>query len=141
MKHIKFKADVSNWDLDSIDNLAESIGLALRTAVEEVLQLAFEDDETHVYFPVEWSKEPDDETAGCDGIGGPEVADPLTVYLRVAIGDGEKPTFAFNLRRALQDSIDACAQDGSFAAGLGRLSISLRQLADDIDAARAKSNA
>ena len=70
-----------------------------------------------------------------------EVTDPLTVYLRVGLeGDGEKPTYEFNLRQALADSIETCADDGSFSTGLGRLSVALRALADEIDAARAKSN-
>ena len=45
-----------------------------------------------------------------------------------------------NLREALADSIQDCANDGSFSTGLGRLSVALRALADEIDAARQKSN-
>lgn len=140
MKHIRFTADLTNWGLNSIDELSESIDSALRKTVAEVLQLAFEDDQTEIYFPVQWSKEPGEECEGSDGIGGIEVADPLTVYLRVAIGEAEAPTFSFNLREALQDTMDGCAEDGSWSRGLARLSGALRQLADDIDTARDKSN-
>lgn len=144
MKHIKFKPDISEWEIDAITEVTEIIQDGLLKAVSEALQSAFEDDETYIYFPIEWINEPGAERTGTDGIGGKPVTDPLTVYLRVGIEGGvdrEKPTFEFNLRESLADSIDNCAEDGSFSAGLGRLSESLRALADEIDAARAKSNA
>ena len=141
MKHRKYTPDVSEWGIAALDELGETISSGLRKALTEVLTYAFQDDETYIYFPVEWSKEPDEEWHGTDGLSGPEVADPLTVYLRVGLEcGGEKPTYEFNLRAALADSIKDCANDGSFSTGLGRLSVALRALADEIDAAREKSN-
>jgi len=142
MKHRKYQPDVSDWGITALDELDETITKGLRKALSEALTYAFEDDETYIYFPVEWSKEPDEEWPGSDGIGGTEVADPLTVYLRVGLEcGGEKPTYEFNLREALAETIHDCATDGSFSTGLGRLSVALRALADEIDAAREKSNA
>ena len=142
MKHRKYKPDLSDWGIEALEEVGKTIEKRLRKAVAEALHYAFEDDETYIYFPVEWSKEPDEERPGTDGLGGPEVADPLTVYLCVGLNSGgETPTYEFNLREALADSINVCAEDGHFSAGLGRLSVALRALADEIDAARAKSNA
>lgn len=142
MKHRKYKPDLSEWGIEALEEVGKAVETGLRKAMAEALHYAFEDDETYIYFPVECSKEPDEKRRGTDGLGGPEVSDPLTVYLRVGLeGYGEKPTYEFNLRGALADSIEACANDGSFSAGLGRLSVALRALADEIDAARAKSNA
>lgn len=141
MKHKKYKPELSEWGIEALEEVSKTIETGLRKAMEEVLHYAFEDDETYIYFPVEWSKEPGEQHPGTDGLGGPEVADPLTVYLRLGLdAKGEKPTYEFNLREALADSIETCAADGSFSAGLGRLSVALRALADEIDAARAKSN-
>lgn len=136
MKHTKFKPDLTGWGLQEIDRFGEMAADALRKLVAEVLHMAFEDDETYIYFPVDWSKDPEETCPGSDGIGGPEVKDPLTVYLCVGLEgeNGEKPTYEFNLRDVIFETINVCAEDGSFAPGLRRLSASLRALADNIDA-------
>lgn len=130
MKHRKYKPDISDWELEAFKVVEQG----LRDAVSMALHLAFESDETYIYFPVEWH-----EDSSSDGLGGKSVACPLTVYLRVGLGSygEEKPTYEFNLRDALSLTIEQCAKDGSSAEGLGRLSVSLRELADDIDRARA----
>lgn len=135
MKHVNFKPDLSGLSLGICDELENAISRTL----EKVLELAFEDDETYIYFPAEYSKSISG--LGTDGVGGPEVDDPLTVYLRVGLdfSEEEKPTYAFNLRMALADTIEACANDGLFSTGLGRISVALRLLADEIDDAIAKS--
>lgn len=125
MKHKSYLPDLSDWNIPHQEE---------RQAVESMLHEAFLDDETYLYFPVKWSK---GETPGTDGLDGPEVADPLTVYLRVGLdSDGEKPTYQFNLRETLKKTIEDCTQDGSYSIGLGRLSVALRELADEIDVAR-----
>ncbi len=129
MKHRKYKPDLSGWTLDAFDKASATMETCFRDAVSEALHLALEDGSTYIYFPVEW----DDQ----DGLSGPAVEDPLTCYLRFGLeSDGESPTYEFNLRDALDDSIESCAHDGSFSEGLGRLSLALRQLADEIEAAR-----
>ena len=124
------KVDLSGWDIGALDDISQFIGESLLKAVEEVLGHAFEGDETYFYFPAEWPRG--------DGVGGPVVADPLTIYLRVGLEgmNGEKPTYRFNLRDAVADKIEACREDGSFSTGLGRISCAFRELADEIDAAR-----
>jgi hypothetical protein len=130
MKHVKYKPDITEWKLDAIEEVNEAISSMLSKALSEALHLAFENDETYIYFPVEWGDR--------DGIGGPGVSDPLTVYLCVGLeSDENKPTYEFNLRDALMDSIKGCAEHGSFSSGLGRLSESFRALADEIDTALA----
>ena len=125
------KVDLSDWGIRALNDVNQVIGEALLKAVEEALDYAFEDDETYFYFPAEWPRS--------DGVGGPAVADPLTIYLRVGLeGDGEKPTYRFNLREAVAESMAACREDGSSSTGLGRISAALRELADEIDAARRK---
>ena len=134
MKHVKYKPELSEWKLEAAEGIFRSVEKAIHRAAGEALHYAFESDNSYLYFPVEWGDS--------DGIGGPVVEDPLTIYLRVGLeGDGEKPTFEFNLRDALADTIEACKEDGSFSPGLGRLSDALRDLAAYIDAAREKSNA
>lgn len=141
MKHKKYTADLSGWNLDAVEEITGKINASIYKAAAEALQYIFDGHQTYIYFPVEWSKEPYEAMPGTDGIGGPEVADPLTVYLRVGMGSEDaEPTYEFNLREALADSIELCAEDGSFSAGLGRLSVALRALADEIDTARQKSN-
>lgn len=140
MKHLKHSPDLSGWGVEAIEKVGRSLNDALLEALTEVLGGIFEGDETYIYFPVEWSGHKG-RALGGDGIGGPEVADPLTVYLRVGMeSQGEKPTYRFNLRDALARSLTDCAHDGSFSEGLGRLSEALRTWADEIDAARAQGN-
>lgn len=137
MKHRKHKIDLSDWTLDSVEKVSKLFEDAVFKAASEALQLVFEDDETRIFFPVEWSKEPSDSYKGTDGIGGKQVKEPLTVYLQLATSEDEPATFEFNLRSAVIDSIETCAEDGSYFTGLGRLSASLKKLAAEIDAARA----
>lgn len=133
MKSKGGSVDLSGWILESADDVARKIadeisGITLKAAGEAV-QYALEDPETRAYFPAEWGD--------TDGIDGPPVEDPLTVYVRIALHtEGEPPTWEFNIREILQDTIDDCASDGFFSEGLGRISSALRDLADDIDNAR-----
>lgn len=139
MKHKKYKPDIAEWNMDALEELNKNI----LKAVNEAIGYALNDEQTRVYFPVEYSGDPksEDEESDSDGIGGGNVEDPLTVYFCIAVcnNDNEVPTYEFNLRDVLSNSIEDCAKDGSYSFGLGRLSASLRTLADEIDAARKKS--
>jgi len=135
MKHVKFEPNINDWEIPALIGIDRCI----KRAIVQVLKYAFEDDETYIYFPVEWSQEldqddPEDFEGGGDGLGGKEVTDPLNVYLRLGLDNGaEKPTYEFNLREALKDTMAACKEDGSFSTGLGRLSVALRAFAEEID--------
>lgn len=133
MKHKKHKIDISDWGIQAFNKVSNILEKSFCKAISEVLTYAFEIDETYIDFPVQWER--------MDGSGVPSVKDPLTVYLHLALdnGDGKLPTYEFNLRDSLSGAIADCAIDGSFSTGLGRLSTALRQLADEIDAARKNS--
>lgn len=139
MKQLKYKVDLTDWHLQSVDEYGQIFGKALLAATTEALQLAVESDDTHAYFPAEWSSNEDD-IPGCDGLGGPEPEDPLTIYVIFALGgmEGKDPIFSFSLREVLEKRITECAEDGSWGFGLGRISSALRNLADDIDIGRNK---
>jgi hypothetical protein len=98
-------------------------------AAQEALSIAFEDEATHAFFPAEWGDS--------DGLDGAAPDDPLTVYWSVALGAGdfEDPIWQTSLGDMLQQTIEDCAEDGSFAAGLSRIRDALRELADRIDGA------
>lgn len=134
MKKVENNSNLEEWSLVSIDALKDVV----LKAAGEAVDIAMEDDETYIYFPIEWDDGPGAESsARSDGLGGNAVTDPLTVYLTVALdSEGSAPTYSFNLRDCLTNSIKACAEDGSFSYGLGVLSAALRDLADEIDSAR-----
>lgn len=123
------KIDLSDWVLPDVFNEGKTFEDVLQTAIEEVLEIVFddEDDKPYIYFPVKWGE--------TDGYGGPKVSDPLTIYM---VFESIKTTCAFNLRGALADTLESCAEDGSFSEGLPKLSHALRDLANEIDAACAK---
>ena len=101
---------------------------AITTAVNDVFNKAFNKltSESRVYMPAEWGQH-------SDGWGGEGVKDPLTLYV---INDEEsKLLLSCSLKEILQDTIDTCAEDGSFREGLKEISKAMRALADKIDAA------
>lgn len=139
MKPIQNRPNLNGWDLESIDEAKYVLEGLVRKISAEAIEYALTDEMTFISFPVEWDEEPcDKDHKGSDGYGGSSVEDPLNMYLSIALdcGDGNLPVYEFNLREALKDSLSDCIRDGSFSYGLGRLSDSLRILADEIDAAR-----
>lgn len=139
MEHVSNKPDMTEWGLESLETLKKDITVGLKKALAEAIHYAMQDDQTNVYFPAIYLRDmshPENHGKKSDGTRrGHEVADPLTVYLRVAACDhGEElPTYSFNMRNALESDLDACKEDGSFAYGLTKLSSALRGLADEID--------
>jgi hypothetical protein len=141
MKHVKYKIDLTEWVLPSLEDAGKALMPYLQTAVEDAIGLALVSEDTTLYFPIEYASGPEDnfDGKGEDGIGGDDISDPLTVYLCLDLGaDWRQPAYSVNLRDSLLGTIDDCRRDGSYSYGLGRLSASLRELADEIDAARAK---
>lgn len=137
MKHIAGFPDVSDWGIDALDTLEQTVSTGLMKALSEVIHYAMQENDTYIYFPAAYMKNQHNQTKKTDGVRrGHEVADPLTLYLRVAATtqNGEQPTYSFNLRDALQKDLDSCKEDGSYSHGLGRLASALRGLADEIDA-------
>lgn len=130
MKKIKNEPDLTDWHLDTFDKIKDAIDPYIRKAAAEALTIALEGDESYIYFPVEWAPE-------SDGLCGKCPDDPLTLYLRVALGPGNDndPVYKTDLREALRDTIEQTAEDGSWSEGLSRLSGALRSLADELDAA------
>lgn len=141
MEHVAIKPDMTEWGLESLETLEKEIIAGLRKALAEAIHYAMQDEETNVYFPAIYLRDmsnPENHGKKSDGTRrGHEVADPLTIYLRVAACDhgGGLPTYAFNMRKVLEIDLDACKEDGSFAYGLAKLSSAFRLLADEIDAA------
>lgn len=123
------KIDLSDWVLPNVFNEGKTFEDLLQTAIEEVLEIVFddEDDKPYIYFPVEWNE--------TDGYGGPKVSDPLTIYMVI---ESIKTVCSFNLRESLAGTLESCAEDGSHSEGLSKLSHALRDLANEIDAACAK---
>lgn len=132
MKHVKHLPNLDDWNTE----LPNAIQDAFTKALQETLHAAFEDNQTYIYFPIMYAANSDELESGTDGLGGVEVTDPLIIYLRVGLdSESEKPTYSFNLRDNLNEYIQECAEEGSNFESLNRISISLRSLADEIDAA------
>jgi hypothetical protein len=132
MKHVCGNPKLADWGIDAFENIEQ----IFRDGLAEVVEHAFAEDDTYIYFPVQYSRDPEFGKKGSDGIFGEEVSDPLTVYLRIALAyDDDRPTYSFNLRDSIQDELNYCKEDGSYSFGLSRLSKALRGLADEIDAA------
>jgi hypothetical protein len=138
MKRKSGEINLSGCSLGSIDELHKGMEQLLLNASRDVLAMALDSNESYLSFPIEWAGAPGDKYSS-DGFGGPAVSDPLTMYLTTGLGDrlGSGPTYVFNVREVLQDSIKTCAVDGSFKHGLSLLSAALRELADEIDSAAA----
>lgn len=132
MKKVKFEIDLSEWRLLAVEGLGEAIMEATTKATTEALNYAFEGRNSDIYFPITWGSS--------DGIGDTQVDDPLTVYLCVGLESmGEKPTFKFNLRECLKNTMEECEENGSSSVGLEKLMYALRVLADEIAAVLLKS--
>ena len=130
MKHIKYEASIKDWGLVNDSPLHNALTKTIEEALTQAISYAFEDDETYIYWPAEWSG------MDSDGIGNQPPDDPLTVYLRVGFdneGEVEKPTYSFNLRECLKDTIEQCGIDGSFSTGLKRIRDGLIKLTEEID--------
>ncbi|NEX15229.1 MAG: hypothetical protein C1943_00990 [Halochromatium sp.] len=134
MKRIFNPIDFSSWSLPESEKLLKTIDLAVKKAASEAVKYAFENEEGRLSFPVIWAP-------NSDGRRHQAVKDPLDVYVEIPLGEfeDEGPEYIFNLREALKDDIDICAEDGSFARGLEMLRDSLRELAREIDDALPKS--
>ena len=141
MKHVNYNADLSEWELglddtEAIAGVTNAIEKLVAEAAAEMIDIAFRNEGTFAYFPIEYST-PDNPTRS--GIEA-NVSDPLTIFIRIAANsDGEPPTYEINLRENIQDSIKSCREGGSYSYGLKQLSASLRELADEIDAAITES--
>ena len=135
LTHIKNDIDLTDWELDAIDDAVILYKETVRKGMAEALKLLLEEEDTHMFFPIVWYE--DDPTLSSDGVGNAAVDDPLTVYLTLGL-EGMPATYAFNLREALEISLNWCRSDGSHDAGLRKLSVALRDLADDIDEAIAE---
>jgi hypothetical protein len=134
MKHVHNEPNLQDWTLSASES---ELANYIKRELAELIKLAFADEDTRPFFPVEYSRDPENGKKGSDGFGGAEVGDPLTMYLRVALANDtdDLPAFSFNLRETLNDTLEICREDGSYSYGLGRLSKSLRELADSIDSA------
>lgn len=132
---IKHDIDLTDWELDAMDEAVEAFKNAVRKGIAEALKISLAEEDTYVFFPIEWYE--DDPAQSSDGVGNAAVDDPLTVYLRLGFEEGPT-TYAFNLRTALETTLKWCREDGSHDAGLRKLSGALRELADDIDEAIAE---
>ena len=120
------KPDLSEWVLPDVFDEEKTFKEMLQTAIEEVLEIIFEDEDEkpYIYFPITWGES--------DGNGGSKVSDPLTIYLTL---DSINTVYSFNLMESLASSLEHCAEDGSFSDQLPKLSRAFRELADEIDAA------
>lgn len=127
------KVDLSQWNLP-LDSILEP----LEKAIIESLECALKEITTgaHIFFPIEWDF---GENAG-DGVGGPPVKDPLTVYLRLPFDSGdEQPTWGFSLREPIDQYIEGVTDrngvvsDMEHRRGLEALRDGFRALADTID--------
>lgn len=126
MKLLRKKPDLSEWVLPDVFDPEKTFTEMLQDALEQTLEVIFEDEDqqAYIHFPSLWGE--------TDGGGGPAVSDPLTIHLAL---DSIGSTVVFNLREALEGTVQMCAEDGSFSDQLPKLSHALRELANEIDAA------
>ena len=135
MKKVKHgpKVDIKGWNLDSIENLNEALGVALLNTVNEVIELAAEN-KASASFPFEYRSG--------DGYGGPPIDDPSIIRVSIPLGDEfSEPMWDISLKdivkEALEDGMTRDGKIGSNKFGTIRLATALRQmfreLADSID--------
>lgn len=130
MKRAYGKVDLSEWNLGSVDEIADLMKLAVHRAAAEALNLALEDDSTYPWMPYVWAP-------NSDGNGGNAPDDPLTIMVTLALNadDADFPEISFSLRDALSSCLDDCRHDGSFADSLDLIARSMHAFADEILAA------
>ncbi len=126
------RMDLTDWELEALNKLRSGID----EIIKEAATVAFTNGEPGVFasFGGVWTD--------ADGFGDGSTPDlpnkhfvaPLDIHIEVD-GEDENPVFEFNLRNILADDIETCAQDGSFAEGLKRISEDLKALSAEIDAA------
>lgn len=107
MKHQADKIDISNvvsdyMDLDRYDEKILSVA-------SKAIMKALESDDTYACLPIEFNYGDDPN----DGIGGRPVDDPLTIYIRIPLGEDiiEPVTFSFSLVDCVNELIDG-GKDG-----------------------------
>jgi hypothetical protein len=96
--------DLSTWHWFDEDNTFVNClakGFALR--VTEVLREAFKETPPSATLPFMWAKVDDDDEEG-DGVGGPQVADPLTIYVDLPLAHASDVSCVFSI--TLEDMID-----------------------------------
>lgn len=142
LKKLQGKIDLSDWTLPCIDKINDCVSKHIVSAVGEAIDVAMADERTNATLAAVWSEE----DGTCDGFETGEMlnrpeerrpVDPLGVYLSVALGDSENddPLYVFDIRSALERDIETCRGDGSFAPGLRRIMVAMRELADEIESA------
>jgi hypothetical protein len=96
--------DLSTWQWFDDDNtFVNSLAKGFALQVTEVLREAFEETPPRATLPFMWAKEVDDDEGG-DGVGGPQVADPLTIYVDLPLAHASDVPCVFSIR--LEDMID-----------------------------------
>lgn len=132
---LRGNADLSDWSLDSLEGVIESIGDKLRAHIAgDVFEAAVEN-ESMVDFAL-FARE----VAG---------SSPLVLCLTlfdIATNTGDLKNdkslvYSFDLRDALQKELDECRSAGSYAKQLSEVSKALKQLASEIDSVVTTSRA
>lgn len=135
MNHLKFRGEIDVFGWDKFNKLRSEFDDVIADAVAEVIHEIMKSDETYAYFPIRFANKEGD---GGDGVIGPQIDDPLVIYLRMDFLDenDEGETYAFNLRDSVREALDLNREyEGAYDFGMSRLSSALRALAEDIDAA------
>jgi len=111
--------DFSKCFIFGLDDLNETIAGALQKTLCETIRCAFNDGLTFVCFPV-------------------NADDPLTLRVCIDIGEnGEQLTHDFSIGDDIREDLE-CDAGAPVPARIVRLSIAMRELADEIDEAITK---
>lgn len=122
------KIDLTTWGFGALESVAAAITLAATEAIRDT----FEEDPPYIYFPIEWGDN--------DGINGPRIIDPATLYVSMPLGATEEHViWSVSLESAVDSLIEIneagrdgpLREEGSEAAT--KLAARLRELATKLD--------
>ncbi len=133
---------LEEWSLQTIDDLDDVLLPVILRAVAEVLDIVFTDAEGDYLWPslpIIWAPGSDGRCCGrAEEKDHQPVSDPLTVYL-VAEGfsapNKRNPAFSFSFGELVRETVEQCAEDGSWGYGLRLARKEMLKLCDEIEAA------
>jgi hypothetical protein len=109
MKRVGSKnIDFRTWTLLGDEEAKKLVGVVedhFKAALTDLLQQIFDDDPPSLYFPFKYGIGEDPN----DGLNGPPVADPATVYVSVPLGahSDERCYYGISLEAAVDDIIES----------------------------------
>jgi len=135
-KHEDGKATLEGWHLNVLDECADVMRELVLKGIAEAWDLLSKDSGIYASMPMYWYPG--------NGQGGPAPDDPLTIQLRISIGDfdGEDTVHSFSLTELFDEDIrDADWHDPPQLEGFRIVRNALQKIVERIDEQLSTANA